>query len=145
MALPMVGSAWGFSGRGHRWPARPHDRVPGLAFQPVGLPDLGLGGTPDQDRLPVVVGVDAVRLPDALCLGLAVATGERNMDDARGHALLKRAWVGLGKPLHLAARCRNCRYRPPEMLSGDQTKTSEAEAVVTEAITPACRTTHAGI
>jgi hypothetical protein len=52
---------------------------------------------------------------------------------------LKRAWVGLGKPLQLAARCRNCRYRPPEVLSGDQTKTSEAEAVVTEAITPACR------
>jgi hypothetical protein len=39
----------------------------------------------DQDRFPIVAGVRSTRLADALDLGLAVAAGQRDMDDARGH------------------------------------------------------------
>jgi hypothetical protein len=58
MALPMVGSACGSSGDGIAGPPGPHDRILGLALQPVGLPDFRLGGAPDQNRLPVLAGVD---------------------------------------------------------------------------------------
>lgn len=61
------------AGRGHRRAAGPHDRVPSLAFQLVGLADFRLGRAADQDRFPVVAFVDSVRVPDALRLGLAVA------------------------------------------------------------------------
>ena len=102
MALAMVGSACGSPGDGMA-AARPHDRVPGLALQPVGFPELRLGGAADQDRLSVVAGVDAMRVPDALGLGLAVAAGERDVDDARGHAPASLIPLpGLGKPLQLA-------------------------------------------
>jgi hypothetical protein len=45
---------------------RPHDRIPGFAFEPVGFPEFRLGSAADQDRQTAVVGVDAVRLADAL-------------------------------------------------------------------------------
>jgi hypothetical protein len=61
----MVGSACDSPGEGIR-AARPHDRIPGFAFEPVSFPEFRLGGAADQDRQTVVVGVDAVRLADAL-------------------------------------------------------------------------------
>jgi len=48
-----------------------------IAFQAshsaVSFTDFRLGRAPDQNRFPVLAGVDLVGVSDALCLGLAVA------------------------------------------------------------------------
>jgi hypothetical protein len=55
-----------------------------------------------------VTGVDSVRVADALGLRLAVASGERNVDDARRHEGDKLSAIPcLGKPLGIDAS------RPP--------------------------------
>jgi hypothetical protein len=66
-----------------------------------------------------MAGVDTVRLANALGLRLAVAAGQRDVDDARalGPARLS-AFPGAGKPLQIAASCRN---RTRELLHGAST------------------------
>jgi hypothetical protein len=100
IALPIVGSALGVTGRRHCRAPPAHM----IAFQAshssrspsrVGLTDFCLGSAPDQHRFPIVAFpivafVDLVGVSDALRLRLAVATRERNVDDARGHAITFR-------------------------------------------------------
>jgi hypothetical protein len=57
----------------HGGAAGPHDRIPSFAFQAVSFTDFRLGWAPDQNRFPVLAGVDPVGVSDALCLRLAVA------------------------------------------------------------------------
>jgi hypothetical protein len=77
MALAIVGSACGSPGRRHRRTAGPHDRVPGLAFQPIGLADLCLGNPADKLRFPKLAIVQPVRVAEALGLGLTIAAGQQ--------------------------------------------------------------------
>ncbi len=61
----------GIPRRGHGGAAGPHDRIPSFAFQAVSFMDFRLGRAPDQNRFPVLAGVDPVGVSDALCLRLA--------------------------------------------------------------------------
>ena len=90
----------------HRGSACPHDGVPGLAFEPIGLADLCLGGTADQDKFAVLTVVQAVRVPEVLSLGLAVAAWQRDVDDARGHGEIVALNRLGGKPLGVGAEKR---------------------------------------
>jgi hypothetical protein len=92
------------AGRGHRGAASPHDRIPGFAFQSVSFTEFGLGGAANQDRLPVLAGVDAVHVPDTLGLRLTVAAGQRDVDYARAYGPERlSAFPDAGKPLQIAA------------------------------------------
>ena len=62
----------GIAGRGHCGAASPHNCVPGLTFQPVGLADLRLGRATNQNRLLEVIGMQPMSIPNALCLRLPV-------------------------------------------------------------------------
>jgi hypothetical protein len=57
------------------------------AFQPISLADFRFSRAPDQDRFLIVAGMQAESVTNALSLRLAVATGQRNVDDGRGHQL----------------------------------------------------------
>jgi hypothetical protein len=72
-------------GAGVAGAAGPHNRVPGFALQPISLTDFRFGRGPDQYRFAIVAFVDPTGVPDALRLRFAVASRERNVDDAWRH------------------------------------------------------------
>ena len=55
----------GVPGRWHGGPAGPHDRIPSLALQPIGLAYPGFRSTTYQDRFFVIGGMYAVRVASA--------------------------------------------------------------------------------
>ncbi len=66
--------------------AAEHDGVPGQAFQPMRLAELG-GRLPARDRrLPAELGMKTMRPADLFGLRLPISAGQRDMDDARRHA-----------------------------------------------------------
>ena len=92
--LRDCGLCLGFARRWHRRAAGPHDRIPCLAFQPIGLADFRFRCASDEDRFLEVAIVDAVSIANPFCLRLSVAAGQGNMDDARGHKSASLRQIG---------------------------------------------------
>jgi hypothetical protein len=72
----------------------PHDCVPRLTFQPISLTDFRFRYASDQDGFFEVAVVDAVRVSNSFGLRLSVASGQRDMDDARGHESASLRQIG---------------------------------------------------